>query len=67
MDFDISGDYIELDNLLKVLNIVSCGSEAKELIKSAKIMVNGKIEIRVRRKLKAGDLVLVGKEEIKMM
>lgn len=57
MEFKLKSDFIELDNLLKIMNFAVSGSEAKALILDGKVMVNDAIEIRVRRKLRVGDFV----------
>jgi ribosome-associated protein len=60
MKFDISSDYIKLDSLLKAVNIVSSGGEAKLIIADAQVSVNGEIETRRGRKLYPGDVVGLG-------
>ena len=52
-----SETYIELNNLLKVLSWVSSGGEAKMNIKEGQVSVNGEVELQVRKKIRAGDLV----------
>ncbi|MBK8557525.1 MAG: RNA-binding S4 domain-containing protein [Lewinellaceae bacterium] len=57
--FDIKGqEFIQLNNLLKVLHLVGTGGEANMRIVSGEVMVNGKIEIQKRKKLRPGDTVL---------
>ncbi|MDI6715473.1 MAG: RNA-binding S4 domain-containing protein [Actinomycetota bacterium] len=46
-----------LDQLLKYINIVSTGGEAKSIIQSGEVSVNGKVETRRGYKLKEGDTV----------
>ena len=48
---------IKLDQFLKIQGMVSTGGEAKQLIQSSEVKVNGEIEIRRGRKLSQGDLV----------
>ena len=64
MEFKLKTEFIELDNLLKVLELVSCGAEAKREILQGRIMVNGQIENRIRRKIRPGDIVEFNKEAI---
>ena len=64
MEFKLKTEFIELDNLLKVLELVSCGSEAKQEILQGRIMVNGQMENRIRRKIRPGDIVEFNKEKI---
>ena len=58
-----SAEYIELDQFLKLAEVVSSGGEAKRLIQSGAVQVNGAVETRRGRKLRAGDSVLVNGEE----
>ena len=55
---------MKLDQFLKWKNLVSSGGEAKFLIKSGSIKVNGIIETRRGRKLKRGDKVMFLKNEL---
>ena len=55
---------MKLDQFLKWKNYVSSGGEAKILIKSGQVKVNGEIEKRRGRKLIFGDKVMFLKNEI---
>ena len=55
---------MKLDQFLKWHNLVSSGGEAKILIQSGSVKVNGLIETRRGRKLKKGDKVIFLKNEI---
>ena len=57
-----SQPFIELDRFLKFCQVVPSGGEAKHLIRSGDVMVNGAIEMRRGRKLRHGDEVEVGGE-----
>jgi len=52
--------FVELNTFLKINLVVSSGGEAKRLIRSEQVKVNGEIETRNKRKLIAGDKVLIG-------
>ena len=67
MDFKLKTEFIELDNLLKALNLVASGAEARQCIQSGSIKVNGQAETRIRRKLRAGDSVEFGQEQISIV
>lgn len=56
---NIESDYIKLDSLLKLANLVMSGGEAKLLIMDGQVKVNGEIETRRGRKLYPGDRVAV--------
>lgn len=55
----IDSDFIKLDSLLKLANLVMSGGEAKLLIMDGQVKVNGELETRRGRKLYAGDRVEV--------
>ncbi len=48
-------EFIELNNVLKRLNWVASGGEAKMAIKEGKVIVNEVVETRVRKKMRSGD------------
>jgi len=60
LEFKLRGEFIELDNMLKAMNLVLSGAEAKQKIQAGLVKVNGAVEPRVRRKLHAGDNVEFG-------
>ncbi len=53
----VNQEYIQLNNLLKVLDLVNSGGEAKIRIQNGEIVVNGETELRVRNKLYPGFIV----------
>ena len=55
---------MKLDQFLKWNNIVSSGGEAKFLIFSGQVRVNGEIEKKRGRKLNLGDVVKFSNNEI---
>lgn len=57
MNFQLKLEFIELDNLLKTMKLVSNGAEARHYILDCLIKVNGQVETRIRRKLRSGDTV----------
>jgi len=64
MEFKLLTEFIELDNVLKALHLVANGAEAKQQIQAGAVTVNGAVELRVRRKLRAGDSVEFGGQKI---
>lgn len=63
MAFGITTGYIKLDSLLKGVNAVASGGEAKLVVASGEVTVNGEVELRRGRKLYPGDRVRLGGEE----
>ncbi len=48
---------IQLDQFLKLANIVQSGGEAKHLIQGGEVKLNGEIETRRKKKLQPGDVI----------
>jgi ribosome-associated protein len=58
MEFKLEGyEFIELNKLLKILNLVSTGGEANVVIMDGDVVVNGEVETQKRKKLRPGDKV----------
>ena len=55
---------MKLDQFLKWKGIVSTGGEAKYLINTGQVLVNGEVEIRRGRKLCSGDIVCLDKIQL---
>lgn len=55
LEFDLRGDHITLDALLKATGLATSGGSAKGLIAEGAVRVNGQPETRRGRKLRAGD------------
>ena len=55
-----------LGQALKAANVVGSGGEAKVLIQAGEINVNGEVETRRGRRLRAGDVVEVGDERLEV-
>ncbi len=53
----INSDYIKLDQFLKLADIVMSGGEAKVIIMSEEISVNGEVCTQRGKKLRSGDIV----------
>lgn len=56
----IHTDFIPLDAFLKWAGLVGTGGEAKQVIQSGSLRVNGEPELRRGRKLVEGDLISLG-------
>lgn len=48
---------IRLDQFLKLTGLVGTGGQAKQVIQSGEVFVNGEPEVRRSRKLRKGDIV----------
>lgn len=58
-EIKICGEYIKLEQLLKIANIVSSGGEAKAFLASEKVYVNGVLDQRRGRKLYINDEIKI--------
>lgn len=63
----LESDPIELCKLLKLENLVASGGEAKMVITSELVRVNGAVELRKRKKIRFGDVVEFGGEKIRLV
>ncbi len=57
MKFELKDDYIELFKLLKVLDLVDSGAEAKLIVAGGHVKRNGELETRKRAKIVSGDVI----------
>ena len=57
IDFELTGEYIELIKLIKLLNIAESGAQAKEMVENSEVLRNGNLENRKRAKLRRGDQI----------
>ena len=64
MEFRLTGEFVELDNLLKAMHLVGSGGQAKQCIQSGLVKINGHAETRIRRKLRVGDCVEFGQQRV---
>ncbi|MDO8934167.1 MAG: RNA-binding S4 domain-containing protein [Rhodocyclaceae bacterium] len=62
--FPLNGEFIELFVLLKLLAMASSGGEAKSMVAAGLVSVDGAVETRKARKLRAGQVVRLADEEI---
>jgi ribosome-associated protein len=53
----IKTEIVDLCDLLKFENLAQSGGEAKFVIAEGRVRVNGEVETRKRKKLRAGDVV----------
>ena len=63
-EFTITGEYIELDKLLKASRLCGTGGEARIMISEGLVTVDGEVELRLRRKVRPGMTVKYGETTI---
>ena len=55
IEFELNGhEYIELNQLLKLMSLVNSGGEANWVISNGEVLVNGQVETRKRNKIRVG-------------
>jgi ribosome-associated protein len=65
MEFElIDHEYIQLNQLLKLLGLVDTGGEANQRIVDGEVKVNNEIEYQKRKKLRKGDIVIFERKQI---
>ena len=57
IDFELRGEFIPLDALLKATGIASSGGVAKMMVAAGDVQVNGHQELRKTCKIRAGQVV----------
>ena len=65
-DVLIREEPIQLYKLLKLEGLASNGGEAKAAVAEGKVLVNGQVETRKRKKIVAGDVVEFGGETLRV-
>ena len=55
----IDTEFIKLDQFLKMVNIAASGGQAKIMIISEDVKVNGAVETQRGKKLRSGDMIEV--------
>ncbi len=63
---DIYGEYIQLDQLLKKLDLISSGGETGTFLEAHKVMLNGVKVHEKRKKIRPGDELAIDKKKWKM-
>lgn len=60
LTYQLKDEYIELYKLIKLLDLVDSGGEAKQLIEHGVVLRNDEVETRKRAKIRAGDVITIG-------
>jgi ribosome-associated protein len=64
MDFQLIGEFVELNQLLKLVGVCDSGGAGKVIVASGDVTVDGAQELRKTAKIRAGQTVVVGDIEI---
>lgn len=64
--FDLEGEFVELNQLLKLAGLCDSGGAGKNMVASGVIAVDGKRELRKTAKIRSGQTVSVGDVRIRV-
>ncbi|CAN5852900.1 RNA-binding S4 domain-containing protein [soil metagenome] len=59
IDFELRGEFITLDALLKATGLAQSGGAAKQMVGAGQVQVNGQQELRKTCKIRDGQVVAV--------
>ncbi len=66
-NFELEGDYVELNMLLKLTGICDSGGAGKAIVASGAVLVDGTMELRKTCKIRAGQVVTIDDMEIRVL
>ena len=64
VSFELNGEFVELNQLLKLVGLCDSGGAGKMMVASGEVKVDGKQELRKTAKIRAGQRVTVGDVQI---
>jgi ribosome-associated protein len=67
LTFELTSEFIEVNQLLKLSGLVDSGGAGKNLVASGVVSVDGKKELRKTAKIRAGQTVGVGDVRIRVI
>ncbi|HUW28285.1 MAG TPA: RNA-binding S4 domain-containing protein [Sulfuriferula sp.] len=67
LEFTLEGEYVELNQLLKLVGVCDSGGAGKMLVASGVVSVGGEVELRKTCKIRAGQVVSLGDVQINVM
>jgi len=67
IDFELRGEFITLDRLLKATGLADSGGQARMMITEGMVQVDGQAESRKTAKLRPGQVVLFQGVRIKIL
>lgn len=58
--FDLTSEFIELNQLLKLVGVVDSGGAGKAVVADGAVTVDGQLETRKTAKIRTGQVVMLG-------
>lgn len=65
--FDLRGEYVELNQLLKLVGVCDSGGQGKQLVAEGLVQVDGQVELRKTCKIRPGQRVRFQDLEIEVV
>lgn len=67
LEFTLNSDYVELNQLLKLVGVCDSGGAGKMMVASGAVAVDDKVELRKTCKIRPGQVVTLGDVQIKVL
>ena len=67
LEFQLRGEFVELNQLLKLSGVCDSGGAGKMLVAEGVVSVDGKVELRKTAKIRAGQEVTLGDVRINVL
>jgi ribosome-associated protein len=67
IEFQLNGEYVELNQLLKMVGLCDSGGAGKALVAEGVVSVDGHLELRKTAKIRSGVVVTLGDVEISVV
>ncbi|MEX5748744.1 RNA-binding S4 domain-containing protein [Massilia sp. X63] len=64
--FDLTSEFVEVNQLLKLVGLVDSGGAGKNVVASGVVSVDGKQELRKTAKIRSGQTVTLGDVQIRV-
>ncbi|MBA3696173.1 MAG: RNA-binding S4 domain-containing protein [Methylotenera sp.] len=64
IEFELTTDYIELCNLLKLVGLADSGGRGKAMVAEGLVKVDGQLETRKTAKIRSGQIILLDNSQI---
>ncbi|MDD2684623.1 MAG: RNA-binding S4 domain-containing protein [Gallionella sp.] len=59
-EFQLNGEFVELNQLLKIVGLCDSGGAGKALVAEGVVFVDGQVELRKTAKIRSGSVVSLG-------
>ncbi|MEQ1741953.1 MAG: RNA-binding S4 domain-containing protein [Candidatus Nitrotoga sp.] len=66
-EFKLNGEFVELNQLLKMVGVCDSGGAGKALVAEGVVSVDGHVELRKTCKIRAGSVVTLGDVRITVL